>query len=169
MLVSISIVGIVTALALPSINHVILRHRVKDAAREIASSLHLLRLRAISTNIPTYLDFSVGQGFYTAFVDENDDPNMNPPAETEATQLRFRDALGGIKGRKLPEGVRFGSVTFPENPAGTVNRAGFNPDGMPSSAGAVTLENTLSDSYRVSVVPVTGRVKIWKWDGNTWK
>ncbi|MBN4054402.1 GspH/FimT family pseudopilin [Nitrospira defluvii] len=177
LLVTVAIIGLLSTLALPSINNVILRYRLKDTAREIASSLRLLRIRAISTNFRTYLDFNPGASledrFYTAFVDEDNMSDHDAPVETEATNLLFRDALGTYKGTRLPTGIRFGWGGCATPPCSAVtfsgNRAGFNPDGMPNTSGTVYLTNTLNDSYRVIVATITGRVKIEKWNGSSWE
>lgn len=189
LLVTVAIIGLLSTLALPSINNVILRYRLKDAAREIASSLRLLRIRAISTNFPTYLDFNPVAGledrFYTAFVDEDNMSVHDAPAETEATGLLFRDTYGGFKGNRLPTGVRFGWGSDVEDVGKNTNgdplpsdgvsfsgdRAKFSPDGMPlgglSGTGTIYLKNTLDESYAITVA-ITGRVKIWRWYGSSW-
>jgi len=182
MVVSVSLIWMLATIAVPSINHLILQYRVKDAAREIASSLQLLRLRAVSTNNRAYLHFippgtSLADGFYTALVDADNNPDDITPAETEATQLRLSDTLAGYKGKRLPSGVSYGwgsgvnkntqgdplptnAVTF------SGDRARFSPDGA-ALAGSVYLKNTLDESYVVTVA-ITGRVKIWRWNGSRW-
>ncbi|MFQ5597023.1 MAG: GspH/FimT family pseudopilin [Nitrospiria bacterium] len=173
LLVSVSIVGIMSTLAMPSINNAVLQYRLKSTAREIASSLHLLRLRAISTNAKTYLDFNPVSGlndrFYTAFVDADSENDHDAHAETEATQLRFSDTLGGYKGTRLPNGVYYRTPDGKGSPVTFAGeKAGFNTNGMPNSSGMVYLTNSLGDAYRVKVATITGRIKIEKWDGSNW-
>lgn len=183
---TVAIVGLLSTMALPSMKTAVLRYRLKDTAREIATSLRLLRIRAISTNFRTYLDFNPVTGledrFYTAFVDENNLPNNNPPAETDATNLLLRDTVGGFRGKRLPTGVHYGwgsdvgkgiakGSTFPPSDAaafGSGDRAGFSSDGLPITKGTVYLTNDLDESYAVTV-NFAGKVKIRKWDGSSWE
>lgn len=184
-----AIVGVMAVIAIPAVGNVIAHYQLQGAVREIATTLQLLRLRAISTNRDTYLDFTPGtvtlsNGFYTAFVDLDGGTDNDGTTETEATNLNLNDSLGGYSGVLLPSGVSLGWGTWGVDvnkracegsgsaPAAAVTfsaeRAKFNPSGSNAKLGTVYLANTsISQFYAVSVA-ITGRVKVCRWVGGDW-
>ena len=190
LIVVVTIVGIMAMIAVPAVGDIIAHYRLQGAVREIATTLQLLRIRAIGTNRDAYLDFTPGtatlsDGFYTAFVDLDGAGDNDGTTETEATNLNLNDSLDGYSGVLLPRGVSFGWGTWGTDvtkrackgsgttaPADAVTFSGdsakFNPSGSNSRFGTVYLANTsISQFYAVSVA-ITGRVKVCRWVGGRW-
>jgi prepilin-type N-terminal cleavage/methylation domain-containing protein len=190
LMVVVTIVGVMAVIAVPAVGDIIAHYRLYGAAREIASTLQLLRLRSIGTNRDAYLDFTPGtvtlsDGFYTAFVDLDGAGDNDGTTEIEATKLNLNDSLGGYRGVLLPSGISFGWGTWGTDvtkracmgsnttePADAVtfsgDRAKFKPSGSNARLGTVYLANTsISQFYAVSVA-ITGRVKVCRWSGSSW-
>ena len=188
-----AIIAILAVVAIPAMGDIIDRYELKGAARDISSTLQLLRIRAIARNKNTYLDFTPGSvtlsdGFYTAFVDLDNGGDNDGATETKATNLNLNDVLGGYSGVLLPDGVSFGwgtwgtdvtktactgsSTTAPTDAVMFDNISGesakFETSGANARMGTVYLANTsISKFYAISVA-ITGRIKFCRWDGGSW-
>ncbi|MBI4639609.1 MAG: hypothetical protein HY731_02880 [Candidatus Tectomicrobia bacterium] len=183
---TISVIGIASAIAVPTFTLSTSRVRLNEACRELASNLQLARLRAISTGLSAYLDFDhnnnqrTDERFYTAFLNiYRDSPAVHDvPAETEAIQILMPDRLDGIGGIFLPRGVRFGTsenvrsgpegVALPNTGVSSVNgfKVRFAPRGDASTA-SIYLTNG-SDDCAIQVTS-TGRSKVYKWISDQWQ
>ena len=67
LMVVIAVLGIVTAFAVPAINHYAANSNLKTAARDIASDIYALRERAVSENRQYLIEFTSGNNSYTLY------------------------------------------------------------------------------------------------------
>ena len=147
----IAITGILTALAVPGMTAFTDRLRIETAARTISTDLREAKMKSVLDRSDYTVLFDPGNNLY---------------------ELRERQA-------NLPHGVRFGFSTGvlgpPGNPTSTPdkdgitftsNKAAFNSGGS-NSMGTIYITNNYNVTMAISIT-VTGRIKIWKWDGIKW-
>jgi len=151
LLVVISILLIMAAIALPNLSGWARNQRLKGVARDLMSHFQFARLEAIKRSTTIALAFNPGAGEvgnYTVFVDDGAGGgtagNLIQDNETEAT---LRRAI-------MPLGVTLTS-TF------TGDRAGYNARGFPvlGNGGTVTL-STDSRSYQVEMKQTSGGLSL---------
>jgi len=147
----IAITGILTALAVPGMTAFTDRLRIETAARTISTDLREAKMKSVLDRSDYTVLFDPGNNLY---------------------ELRERQA-------NLPHGVRFGFSTGvlgpPGNPTSTPdkdgitftsNKAAFYSGGS-NSMGTIYITNNYNVTMAISIA-VTGRIKIWKWDGVKW-
>jgi type IV fimbrial biogenesis protein FimU len=120
--VTLSILGIMTAISIPSYLSWLPRHRLQTSARQIYDDLNLAKIRAVRANIDSCITFNIGgNGNYTVFLDVNGD----------STYTNGVDTL--IKGPvTLENGVNITAA----------NTCGFNNRGMSTAVGATQVSLT---------------------------
>ena len=69
--VTLSILGIMTAISVPSYFSWLPRHRLQTSARQIYDDLNLAKIRAVQSNTVACITFSAGNDNYTVFLDNN--------------------------------------------------------------------------------------------------
>jgi len=150
-IVVLSIIGILSVLAVPGISAFTDRLRIETAARTISTDLREVKMKSVLDRYDYTVLFDPGNNLY---------------------ELRERQA-------NLPHGVRFGFspgvLGPPGNPASTPdkdgitftsNKAAFYSGGS-NSMGTIYITNNYNVTMAISIT-VTGRIKIWKWDGIKW-
>jgi type IV fimbrial biogenesis protein FimU len=119
--VTLSILGIMTAISIPSYISWLPRHRLQTSVRQIYDDLNLAKIRAVRANIDSCITFNVGNDNYTVFLDVNGD----------STYTNGVDTL--IKGPvTLENGVNITAA----------NTCGFNNRGMSTAAGPTQISLT---------------------------
>lgn len=195
-MVVVVLMGILGTMAIASFK----RSKEKIACGAVYSAFQTAKMRAISTGYNAYVDFDMDGGavsnyFFTVYLDTDGDAafgetsNGNTPPENEFTVSNFamQDALGGLPGIELPDGVKFGGKstspdggTMDVGPTGRTipddgvsfggNRAKFNSRGT-ATGGSVYLwdsNNSLGKGCAV-IVSTTGIVRKHYWNGSSWE
>lgn len=140
----VALLGILMAMAVPSLTKHLPTIRLRGDVRDVASAFRLARMRAVAEGVQygIYLDDSQTPVQYVFFVDENQDETFNPGAD------------GVIYAREMFRKTRFREVNFADH------AAIFKTDGS-SNGGWLSMGLAeRSDSVTVDVLPSTGRVKI---------
>ena len=152
LLVVISILLIMAAIALPNLSGWARNQRLKGVARDLMSHFQFARLEAIKRSTTIALAFNPGAGEvgnYTVFVDDGGGD------ETLAGNLiQDNEDEGTLRRAIMPVGVTLTS-TF------TGDRAGYNARGFPvlGFGGTVTL-STDSRSYQVEMKQTSGGLSL---------
>ena len=141
LMIVVAIMGGLTAVATPSLSRWLTSIRMESATREIASTLQLARVKAITQNTSTRIKFDTTANTY----------QMQQRNAADLTTWNNVD-----EAQKLPAGVRFVSVTG--NPVTFQSGRGST---LPGSNSTITLQNTQGKTNAV-VVAQTGRVLIRK-------
>ena len=129
-----SIVAIMGLFLVPAVGEWLDKYRIRQAARDISSTLQLAKIKAISRQLEYNVVFNVDNNTYRQ---EKNDPSTGwTPEGSEHT---------------VPRGVNIDSNL-------TNDTAQFNPDGTASN-GTITVYNEQGTHYKV-VVYYTGRIKI---------
>jgi prepilin-type N-terminal cleavage/methylation domain-containing protein len=131
-----AIVAIMGAFMAPSIGEWVANYRIRQTARDIASTFQDAKMRAIakrqaySVTLTSNLDPAANDDYQMSTAPA--DPNI-PPQQTTARGVKI-------------------------TPVGTVVTFTFNPDGT-SNGGSITITNTQGRTYTVGVM-ATGRIGI---------
>jgi len=127
LMVVIGIVGILSAIAIPSYFQWLPRHRVGSAARAVMSTLEFARINAVKTNADVAVIF--------------DWANERLTVESGATTLRTRQLPGDVDLQNIDlVGI---AVTINGHEGTPVT---FNGHGFSSESGGVVVENTKNDT-----------------------
>lgn len=146
-----AIIGILSALAAPDLSALTNRLRLETVVRGVATDLREMKMRTILDRSNYTISFDPANNLYL------------------------------LPGRslKLPAGIRFGFgpgvLGPPSNPVQppdadgvtfSLNRAAFYSQGS-NSLGTIYLLNDENQTMAISL-SITGRVKIWRWNGEAW-
>jgi prepilin-type N-terminal cleavage/methylation domain-containing protein len=160
LMVVIAIIGVLTAVASPSISRTLANIRMRSSVKEIASELQLARLKAITQNTTVTVCFygpspdfpRHTNGFFSTYINTSDwcPPSGTPPeapAPNSPASPEFRRFQSGV--RALPVGVDVRpSHSFTFTSTGRVN------------SGNVEISNPGTQSTRKIKVHYTGRIRI---------
>ncbi len=153
LLVVISILLILAAIALPNLSGWARNQRLKGVTRDLMSHFQFARLEAIKRSTTIALAFNPGAGEvgnYTVFVDDGggDETLAGNLIQDNAAETTLRRAI-------MPFGVTLESTTF------TADRAGYNSRGFPALGnwGTVRL-STDSRSYEVEMKQTSGGLSL---------
>jgi prepilin-type N-terminal cleavage/methylation domain-containing protein len=129
--VVLSLIGIMTAISVPSYFSWLPKHRLQTSVRQIYDDMQLAKIRAVKDNINTYITFSTVNGTYFVFLD---DGTVDGTYTIGETILR--------NNATLENGVNITAA----------NTCGFNNRGMSTVAGLiqVSLANP-TGSMRIDV------------------
>ena len=131
-LVTLSLIGILAAIALPDWGTVLLTFRLNGATRQIQSELHRIKMKAVNENVDFQLVYS-----------------------DKANSYQVQRNSAAFETKSLPEGIELratGTLTLEFTPRGTPNPAGEVE---------IKLCNTKGEGKNV-VVSITGRIRTCK-------
>ena len=159
-MIAISIIAILTAIAVPNIISWLPNYRLKSAARDLVSNMQKARMEAVKRNVTVVLDFVPANDMYEMFVDDG--------AGTSGNANNFtRDSGETLLGTfVMPNDVTLSSASF----SGGTQEAGFNSRGLPANSriGNVILLNNNSRYYKTTL-SFAGNIKLrMSSDGATW-
>lgn len=140
LIVVLVIIAIGALLLVPNIGGWLPSYRLRSAIRDVASTLRVAQMKAVSTNMEYRVSFN------------------NPVAGSYVLQ-RHTGGLWVDEGapQTLPTGIVISAITFPLD--GAWNCAEFNPNST-SSTGSITLQNTKGAQKGITLTTSTGRAKI---------
>lgn len=154
LMVALGIVGILAFLGVTNFASQLPHYNLAGASRQFISDLRFIRQRAITEGVPKNIQFYPEIQSYRL-----------SPTETRAlpSYVRFgvKEGTPHLPGASsLPaDGVSFDH-----------NKVTFQPNGTVDLGGTIYLTNTPQSGETEAIsVNITGRVKIYRWDGNGWK
>ena len=160
------ILGILTAVGIPSYLSWLPKYRLKSAARDLYSNLQLARLSAIKSNADWAIVFDRAAGQYRVCSDQGPDNSWLGVDNNVVKTVILNDYGSGVAyGRgnaTSPIGGSFGDdITFTNNVA-VLNTRGTG------DAGYVYLQNSsATKSYGVGKL-TSGVIVFQRWDGANW-
>ncbi|MFQ5543158.1 MAG: GspH/FimT family pseudopilin [Nitrospiria bacterium] len=156
LVIGLALIGVLSVLGL--VNHLAQKphNNLRDAGRQIVSQLRLLRQEAVVEGTSSAIQFMPGDQTFQ-FV--SDGRTVKLP-----THIRF-GVLEGISENPSGDPVPDDGISF------SSNKATFEPNGTYLGVGgAVYLTNAPSRDETLAItVNMTGRVKLYKWDGSDWQ
>jgi type IV fimbrial biogenesis protein FimT len=145
------IIGIVCTMAAPSMTGMMKSYRLKSAANDLAATLQLARMTAISQNANSVVTFNTGNQSYLAFSDNGDGGGTAKDGVQSGTEPTIKTI--NIRTEYSNE-VTMGTPSF-----GLTNF--FNAQGSCNAAGSITLQNSSGESRQI-VIAQGGSVKVVK-------
>jgi type IV fimbrial biogenesis protein FimT len=147
LMITIAIIGIVSAVAAPNFIHYMAERRLNGAARMVMSDLMSARQKAVSHNNNFKIFFNANQREYTILDDDNNDGSITA-SPSEATEVR-------------DIGKDYYDVTLsnPDQPANSPTNPIFYPRGTAFGT-TVKLTSARTGTSKYVKVASTGRVKI---------
>jgi len=138
LMVVIALIGILTAIAIPSYQTFMVRSRLKGAARQVMSDLMNARMTAVSLNQKVMVHIEGDGHTYKIWSDANNDGTV---ASSEGVNIS----------KDLHQDYHDVALTTTNDPI-------FNPRGAASAIGTVTVTN--SAGSRDIAVAISGRVAV---------
>ena len=177
-LMTIVILAILAAVAIPGFSAWLPKYRLKAAARDMVSNFQLAKMGAIKDNRDWAVVFwrGVTPGRYFICSDDNGDGWNGPPAMGGNDMLEKAVGLESYgKGIDFGHGnattnATSGGGTFPDDHISfTGNVATFSPKGTVPRRGYVYLSNKRGGSCAVGAPSTAGVIVLKKWTGSAWK
>ncbi|MCP4667899.1 MAG: prepilin-type N-terminal cleavage/methylation domain-containing protein, partial [Deltaproteobacteria bacterium] len=171
LIVVISILAIMVCIAIPGYSRWLPGHKLKSAARQLFSSMHLAKMTAIRNNGETAVVFNrLGNNHYQV-VDGGPDGDYDTGGDNVIIKTININDYGagvgfGIGGAETGAGGSSTSaITFSGNP----KRVVFDGRGMANVSGYAHLENqNQTRSYAIGAL-ASGVVRFRKWNGANWE
>lgn len=171
LLITIVILGILASIAIPGFARWYPSYRLRNAATDLYSNMHLAKMGAVRDNAQWAIVFNQGAQTYTICRDDGGDGIWANGCTVERTvslagyeygiTFGAGSAGAGIGGEGLDNGITFG------NPEADV--VVFDPRGTCSDNGNVYLQNgTNTASFGVGA-GISGVVRLRRWDGANWQ
>jgi prepilin-type N-terminal cleavage/methylation domain-containing protein len=147
----VGIICILSVMAVPNLSGMMKSYRLKSAANDLASTLQLARLTAISQNARSVVAFDTANQTYSVFSDNGEgggtmNDGIRSGSEPTIKTMNVRNEYSNEVTMSTPS---FGVSNF------------FNSLGMCNGGGSVVLQNTSGESLQV-VIAQGGAVKVIK-------
>jgi prepilin-type N-terminal cleavage/methylation domain-containing protein len=172
LLIVVSVLAIMAAVAIPNVLSWMLTIRVNSAVRELASEMQLARMKAVSERNNYVITFDISNNQYKIY--DDDDNDGAETSELQKTVDIDADYKGIQFGHVSTTGTSGDTILNEVTFTGTPRSVVFKPDGTANKNGSVFIIPTedIADSkdarQRAITVIQTGRVKLWKHDGSNW-
>ena len=131
-MVTVGIIAIMSAIAIPNVISYLPKHRLNGGARDVYSAMQYARLRAVKEKTPVSINFNPGANSFRVFIDDVTTNGVFEAGETE------------LKTGNMPVDVNMISAAFSMNGPWPGNATGFDGRGLPlqSVIGSVQLQST---------------------------
>ena len=185
LLIVISIVMIIAAMATPSVLNTVRRYQLESAARNVASVLMRARYESIRLNRRVNTIYGAPAGSNPAMfgVDEDGPPPVYPDGILEASEPQIAIStsvqMGGVGQPAFTSmGVNYTALTQP--PAfqiafGSVGTVIYQPTagaGNPwiesNTIYVILLQHNITQQWAAVTITPAGRVRVWIWNGSAW-
>ena len=156
LLVTIAIIAVVSAIAVPNFMSWLPKYRLGNASREVLSILKKTRVRAVKDNLLCAVQFNVGNESYTAIEDDGAgtaDTDGDGIPDGRGDRI-FQASETVIAAGSLLAGINIVSTT-----GLTGGRVVFDTQGVASESGDILLRNDRGDS-RTIVIELAGSSRI---------
>ena len=179
-LVTIVVLAILAAVAIPGFSAWLPKYRLKAAARDVVSNFQLAKMGAIKDNRAWAVVFHPGvtPGRYFVCSDDNGDDWDGPPAmggndvvENTVDLVSYGKGVDFGHGSATHNATSGGGPFPDDNISFTTpdNAAVFNPKGTVSNLGYVYLSNTRGGCWAVGAPSTAGVIVLKKWTGSGWE
>ena len=169
LLVSMGIIMVLSAFAVPSLVRTYRSYQIDDTATQVASQLKFTRYEAIRrNNVISCLD-KTQSGYLTMFTDDNNDST----AQASERQIVFNGIATLVTAATVPSSgaltavVNAGALTTISPSSGTIT---FDGRGAKSTAGvSVYWVGNATWGWRAVTVMPSGSVQVWTYATGTWQ
>ena len=174
MIITMTIIGIVSAIAIPNFSKWKEKHEINGQAQKVYFDLMLARTTAVKSNNNVRVTFNLVANTYTIHEDSNDDgtvdagENLKNAVLENNVQFAYNVGITDTDGNAVTSAASFGGAQV----------VVFDSRGQANASGSVLLLH-LSDigitddrARLISILQATGGVDYWKYsaaDNPTWK
>ena len=147
-MVTVAIIAIMSAIAIPNYISWLPKHRMSGATRDVYSAMQYARLRAVKEKAHVVINFNAGADSYSVFIDDG----RGGGTQKDNTQ---NGAEPTIKTGQMPVGVdMLPSTLF----SGGVPRTRFDARGLPNGVGGSVDLQSLQDAtlFKQVVLRISG-------------
>lgn len=143
------------------------RAQLKSNSRDIASHMNLARTGAIRDSKPWAIQFDPASRHYLIYNDSGE--AVGSEDWTDGDESIYRTVkLDKQVSYGTDQGMRPGGTSLPgDGVSFSADRVVFNRNGT-SESGTVYLKSDVGDTFAISSLATTGRVKIWRNYGAGW-
>jgi len=159
-LIVISIMAITLSIAYFMMGGKDARAQLKSDSRDIASHMKVARTGAIRDSRPWAIQFDPANGRYVIY--NNSGETLGSEDWSDGDEIIYRTvSLNGRVSYGSGQGMRPGGTSLPgDGVSFSADRVVFNRNGT-SESGTVYLKSDAGDTFAISSLATTGRVKIW--------
>lgn len=166
-LIVIGIMGIAMAIAFFMMGGRDARAQLKSNSRDIAGHMKLARTGAIRDSKPWAIQFDPANGRYLIYNDSGEAVGSEDWSDGDESVYRTVNLDSRIS-YGTDQGIRPGGTSLPgDGVSFSADRVVFNRNGT-SESGTVYLKSDAGDTFAISSLSTTGRVKIWFNYGGGW-
>ena len=159
LLVVITIIGIISAMAVPNYMTYLARTRLKACGRQMSAMLEFARTQAIVSDDAWRVCFDQATGRY----------HLLDGSANICQVIDLTNHPGISFGSNNPAPIDTNHVAPPPDGVTYVGeKVKFNPDGT-ATAGTVYLKNRHGDTLAIGTASATGRIKTWHDFGTGWQ
>jgi Tfp pilus assembly protein FimT len=148
-LIIFTLIGLISAIAVPNVFTMMKSYRLKSALNELTATIQQARMTAISQNANCVLSFNTGNQSYSVFSDNGNGGGILNDGVQNGTEptIKTVNIVSSYKGDVTLNAPSFGSTTV------------FNSQGMCTPSGSVSLQNSLGVIGQVVLSPA-GSIKL---------
>jgi len=170
-MLSISILSILAAIAVPNMGIWIANFRLKSAVRELANNMQWTKITAIKENRDWIIIFNPPEN-YLIQSSGNDGKIGTSDDPLPAKNISFIASKSGVgygKGLATKNATKSGGKIPDDYVSYSGNKLIFNAKGMVNKPGYVYFSNNIGTAYALGTRTLAGLVSIKKWTGNNWE
>ncbi|MFH0844695.1 MAG: GspH/FimT family pseudopilin [Pseudomonadota bacterium] len=166
MIVVMAIVAVMILIAVPSFLSISSRGQLKSAARDIISNMQYTRIQAIKKSATWAVQFDVADSRYRLLSDDGADDTWNTGDDTVYKTVNLSDYPGVSYGSG--HGVYPGGSSVDNGVTFSADRVTFKSNGT-SESGTVYIKNREGDTFAITSLSATGRIKTYYHYGTAWE
>lgn len=154
LMLTLTVLGVLIALAAPSMQEMLARNRLKSAAQALTEDLQWTRGEAIRRNADLYVTFNLATWCYGVSVTKGCDCRLSNPTAANACAL----PSNGEPILKTVTGVDFPGIAMSTTFSGQPPEATFTPRRAIATGGSITFLSAQGAELRV-ILSLLGRVR----------
>lgn len=176
LMVVIALVGLLSAIGLPSLLRSLPEKRLKNAARSLYADLQKARLQAVKENAMAFMQFTPADGSYVLYVDEDGDKSLDITVDRLVMQVGLND-YGAVQygcnattlnnWRQSPAAVGVPDTTIPTS--GVTDNITFTNLGVANTEDIYLQDDNVQEVCYAVTVSMLGSVKILRYNGSSWE
>jgi type IV fimbrial biogenesis protein FimT len=153
LMVTMAIIALIAAIAVPNFIGWLPRHRLSTSTRDVYNAVQTAKLRAVRENAPTVMTFNAGNGSYAVFLDNGDG---TADADADGIPDGFNDGI-----RNGTESTLLQEQLASDVQIAAANTIRFNARGFPAAQVNVVLASTATNGGQRTVgITAAGSISV---------
>jgi len=173
LIVTIAVLGIMTAIAIPGFSRWLPNQRLKVAARDLFSNMQLAKMGAVRDNADWAVVFDTVASRYLICSDAGDGnwTTLGDNSIEKTVNFSNYEGVNYGHGNATTNATQGGGAFTGDNVSYSTpdNVTIFTSRGMVSNLGYVYLSNSQGSSYTVGTPTIAGVILMKKWTGTAWE